>query len=159
MHLAAIAAKFASRRTSQTFFLHACQGWLALTAPNARHSVDAAGDQLEHVCQTAIDGRRAVRLLARWAERFQLSESELQILWCLCAVVGPGVDQTTLAAQLALSPPQVSVCVEKLRARGLIMNQEARGDRRRRLWQSSAKGNSVLEEIVQAAGASREAAA
>jgi DNA-binding MarR family transcriptional regulator len=130
-----------------------------LTAPNARHSVDAAGDQLEHLCQTAIDGRRAVRMLARWAERFQLSESELQILWCLCSVVGPGVDQTTLAAQLAWSPPQVSACVEKLRARGLIVTCEARGDRRRRLWQSSANGCSVLQGIVQADGASREAAA
>jgi DNA-binding MarR family transcriptional regulator len=130
-----------------------------LTAPNARHSVDAAGDQLERVCQTAIDGRRAVRLLARWAERFQLSESELQILSCLCAVVGPGVDQTTLATQLALSPPQVSACVEKLRARGLILACEARGDRRRRLWQSSAIGSGVLQEIAQADSPSREAAA
>jgi DNA-binding MarR family transcriptional regulator len=100
-----------------------------------------------------------VRLLARWAERYQLSESELQILWCLCGVVGPGVDQTTLATQLALSPPQVSVCVEKLRARGLIVTCEARGDRRRRLWQLSAIGSSVLQEITQADSASREAAA
>ena len=95
----------------------------------------------------------------RWAERFQLSESELQILWCLCGVVGPGVDQTTLATQLALSPPQVSACVEKLRARGLIVNYEARGDRRRRLWQLSVHGSGVLQEIVQAASESREAAA
>jgi DNA-binding MarR family transcriptional regulator len=98
-------------------------------------------------------------MLARWAEQFQLSESELQILWCLCGVVGPGVDQTTLATQLALSPPQVSACVEKLRSRGLIVICEPRGDRRRRLWQSSAGGSSVLQQIVQAAGASREVAA
>jgi DNA-binding MarR family transcriptional regulator len=130
-----------------------------LTAPNVRYTGDGAVDRLEHVCQTAIDGRRAVRKLTRWAERFQLSESELQILWCLCGVVAPGVDQTTLAAQLALSPPQVSACVEKLRARGLIVNHEAHGDRRRRLWQSSASGSIVLQEFVQAAGGSREAAA
>ena len=98
--------------------------------------------------------------LAQWAERFELSESELQILWCLCGVIGPGVDQTTLAAQLAFSPPQVSACVEKLRARGLIVHHEATGDRRRRLWQSSAERNrDLLQEIVQAAGESREAAA
>ena len=130
-----------------------------MTAPTARHTRDASDDRLEHVCQTAIDGRRAVRKLAQWAERFQLSESELQIIWSLCGVIGPGIDQTTLAAQLALSPPQVSACVEKLRARGLIVICEARGDRRRRLWQSSARGSSVMQEIVQAAGASREAAA
>jgi DNA-binding MarR family transcriptional regulator len=130
-----------------------------LTAPTARHSEDAAGDKLEHLCQAAIDGRRAVRMLARWAERFQLSESELQILWWLCGTDGPGVDQTTLAAQLALSPPQVSACVERLRARGLIVNYEARSDRRRRLWQSSANGSGVLREFMQTASASREAAA
>jgi DNA-binding MarR family transcriptional regulator len=130
-----------------------------LTAPNVRHSGNAAVGRLEFVCQTAIEGRRAARVLARWAERFQLTESELQILCCLCGLVGPGVDQTTLAAQLALSPPQVSACVEKLRARGLIANHESCGDRRRRLWQSSANGRLLLQEIVQAAGESREAAA
>jgi DNA-binding MarR family transcriptional regulator len=128
-----------------------------LTAPNARNLGD--GNGLGHVCQTAIDGRRAVRTLMRWSKRFQLSESELQILWCVCGVTGPGVDQTTLATQLALSPPQVSACVEKLRARGLIVNHEVRGDRRRRLWQSSAIGRGVLQEIVQAAAESLEAAA
>src|SRR5829696_7923242 len=121
-------------------FLHACQGRLALTAPTARHPEQVADERLEHVCQTAVDGRRAARMLARWAERFQLSESELQILWCLCGAVGPGIDQTTLATQLALSQPQVSACVERLRARGLIVNHELRGDRRRRLWKSSVSG-------------------
>jgi DNA-binding MarR family transcriptional regulator len=145
--------------TSLISFPHACQGRLALTAPTARHSEQVAGERLEHVCQTAIDGRRAARLLARWAERFQLSESELQILWCLCGAVGPGIDQTTLATQLALSPSQVSACVERLRARGLIVNHELRGDRRRRLWQSSVSGCGVLQEIVQAACESRESAA
>jgi DNA-binding MarR family transcriptional regulator len=69
------------------------------------------------------------------------------------------VDQTTLATQLALSPPQVSACVEKLRARGLIVSREVPDDRRRRLWASSESGSDLLREIVQAAGQSREAAA
>jgi len=98
-------------------------------------------------------------VLAQWAGRFELSESELQILWCLCGIIGPGIDQTTLATQLALSPPQVSACVEKLRTRGFIVNHEAHGDRRRRLWQSSANGSELLQAIVQAAGELREAAA
>jgi DNA-binding MarR family transcriptional regulator len=111
------------------------------------------------MCQTAIVGRRAARTLMRWSERFQLSESELQILWCLCGVTGKGIDQTTLAHQLALSPPQVSACVEKLRGRGLIVIHEVGGDRRRRLWQPSANGRFMLRDIAHVAGESMEAAA
>src|SRR4051794_22202535 len=98
-------------------------------------------------------------MLARWAERCQLSESELQILSCLSQRAAQGVDQTTLAASLALSPPQVSACVEKLRVRGLISHHEASSDRRRRLWQLTAEGIATLRQLVEAAGESREAAA
>ena len=155
-NLVAIAARIASRRTSQTSFLHASQGRLALTAPSAQYPGDAADRRLELVCQTAIVGRRAIRQLSQWSEPFELSESELQILSCLSGSVGPGVDQTTLAAGLAFSPPQVSACVEKLRARGLILHHEARGDRRRRLWQVSPDGIAILQQVV---SESREAAA
>jgi DNA-binding MarR family transcriptional regulator len=120
---------------------------------------DFAGGRLDHVCQAAIIGRRAARQLSQWSERFELSESELQILSCLSRSAGLGVDQTTLAAGLAFSPPQVSACVEKLRARGLIVHREAPGDRRRRLWQLSADGLAILQQVVRAAGESREAAA
>ena len=130
-----------------------------MTAPSALYPGDGADRGLEHVCQTAIAGRRAVRQLLQWSERFELTESELQILSCLSRSAGPGVDQTTLAAGLACSPPQVSACVEKLRARGLIVHHEARGDRRRRLWQLSADGSAMLQQVVRAAGESREAAA
>ena len=111
------------------------------------------------MCQAAIVGRRAVRNLMRWSERFQLSESELQILWCLCGATGKGVDQTTLAHELALSPPQVSACVEKLRGRGLIVIHEVAGDRRRRLWLPSPNGRFMLRDIEHAADESTEAAA
>ena len=130
-----------------------------MTAPIARYPKDAADGPLEHLCQTAIEGRRAARMLGQWAERFQLSESELQILSCLSQSAGQGVDQTTLAASLAFSPPQVSACVEKLRVRGLIVHREARGDRRRRLWQLSADGIAILPLVVELVGKSREAAA
>jgi DNA-binding MarR family transcriptional regulator len=100
-----------------------------------------------------------VRILTQWSERFELSESELQILSCLSRSIGAGVDQTTLAASLAFSPPQVSGCVEKLHTRGLIAQQEASGDRRRRLWQLSGNGAAILQKVLIAAGESREAAA
>ena len=130
-----------------------------MTAPSAPYPGDAAGGQLDHVYQAAIVGRRAIRQLSQWSERFELSESELQILVCLSRSAGPAVDQTTLAAGLAFSPPQVSACVEKLRARGLIVHHEARGDRRRRLWQLSSDGLAILQQVERAAGESREAAA
>jgi DNA-binding MarR family transcriptional regulator len=107
----------------------------------------------------AVDGRHATRALAHWSSLFELSEAELQILWGLRGAKGKGVDQTTLATQLALSPALVSSCVEKLRQRGLIAHQQAGGDRRRHLWQLSADGREVLQRVVQAAGESREAAA
>lgn len=107
----------------------------------------------------AIDGRRAVRALGDWAGPFKLSESELQILWWLHSMIGQGVDQTTLATQLTLSPAQVSACVEKLRLRELIVHQAANGDRRRHLWLLSPSGSELISMIVQTADKSREAAA
>jgi DNA-binding MarR family transcriptional regulator len=130
-----------------------------LTAPSARYPSEAADGRLDHVCKTAIDGRLAVRMLSHWSEQFELSESELQILSCLSRSIEPGVDQTTLSTSLAFSPPQVSACVEKLRVRGLIAQHEASGDRRRRLWQLSAEGTVMLQQVVNASGESREAAA
>jgi DNA-binding MarR family transcriptional regulator len=130
-----------------------------LKAPSAQYLGDATEGCLEHMCQTAIDGRRAARTLTQWAERFELSESELQIVRSLSTTAGPGVDQTTLATGLALSPPQVSACVERLCRRGLIALRESQGDRRRRMWQLTAHGIAVLQEVEMAAGESREAAA
>jgi hypothetical protein len=122
-------------------FLPARQGRLALTAPNARYLREAADGRLEHVCQTAIDGRRAVRKLTQLSGRFEMSESELQILSCLSRSIGAGLDQTTLAASLAFSPPQVSACVEKLRTRGLIAHHEVPGDSAAALMAAVCGGN------------------
>lgn len=130
-----------------------------MIAPSAQHLEGSNCQRLETLCRLAIEGRRAARSLARYADQFQLSESELEILWLLCRDAGPGIDQTTLATQLALSPPQVSACVEKLRVRGFITHREAQGDRRRRLWQALASGHDTLRMVLQAADESREAAA
>jgi DNA-binding MarR family transcriptional regulator len=99
----------------------------------------------------AADGRRAARALGRWCERFQLSEPEFQVLWCLRDKAGGGFDQTTLAKRLAYSTAQVSATVEKLRARGWILQQAADGDRRRNLWHLSAAGSGVIVEMLHAA--------
>jgi DNA-binding MarR family transcriptional regulator len=130
-----------------------------VTAAGARFQDDSPGDDVDRLCQAAADGRQAVRALAHWSGILQLSEAELQTLWGVRSARGQGIDQTTLATQLVLSPALVSACVEKLRLRGLIANQQTGGDRRRHLWQLSAEGWEALQRVMQAAGESRGAAA
>lgn len=130
-----------------------------MTAAGAQSHDDGPAGDVDRLCRVAVDGRHAARALAHWSALLQLSEAELQILWGLRAARGQGVDQTTLAAQLALSPALVSTCVEKLRQRGLIAHQHGGGDRRRHLWQLSAGGLEVLQRVMQATDESREAAA
>ena len=65
--------------------------------------------RIEQACRMAIEGRRAGRMIAAWAKSFDLSEPELQLMWCLRQEPGDGVDQTTIATRLAFSPAQVSV--------------------------------------------------
>ena len=107
--------------------------------------------RISFTCRTAADGRRAIRALGEWSERFELSEPEFQILWCLRSAPGNGCDQTTIARQLACSPAQISTTVERMRTAGWITQQNAPGDRRRRLWQLSAQGQVLLEEMLRAA--------
>jgi DNA-binding MarR family transcriptional regulator len=106
---------------------------------------------LDEICRRAIAGRLAVRFIGKWTERFQLTEPEFQILWCVQVWSGAGLDQTALAARLAFSPAQVSSCVEKLRARGLLSPQEMSGDRRRRVWRVSSSGFDLLQRVFVAA--------
>jgi DNA-binding MarR family transcriptional regulator len=111
---------------------------------------------IARACQTVVDGRRAARALADWAGRFDLSEPEFQVLWCLRDAIATGVDQTTIAHWLALSPAQVSATVERLRAEGCIVQQALPGDRRRRQWQLSAAGRATLNEMLRNAGSLRQ---
>jgi len=103
-------------------------------------------------CRTAADGRRAARALTQWARRFELGEPEFQVLWCLGARPTGGLDQTTLAKQLACSPAQVSAVVERMQSRAWIVQQPATRDRRRNLWQLSPAGQALLDQMLQAAG-------
>ncbi len=91
---------------------------------------------------------------ARWANGLNdLSSASLNFryLWCLKSASGNGSDQTTIARQLACSPAQISATVERMRAGGWITQQNAPGDRRRRLWELSAQGQSLLAEMLRAA--------
>jgi DNA-binding MarR family transcriptional regulator len=110
-----------------------------------------AGRYVGRACHVAADGRRAARALAQWCRRFAITEPEFQVLWCLRDEAGGGFDQTMLARRLAYSPAQVSSTVERLRARGWIIQQAVDGDRRRNLWHLSATGQSLIAETLHAA--------
>lgn len=115
------------------------------------HSAERPDCVVNQACQAAIAGRRAARTIAKWSALLGLTESELQILWCVREAAHPVIDQTALATALAFSPAQVSACVEKMRGRGLISQREVPGDRRRRLWQLSSGGCVLLEQLAQVA--------
>jgi DNA-binding MarR family transcriptional regulator len=110
-----------------------------------------AVQHIDEVCRAAADGRRAARALADWLRRFELSEAEFQILWCLRGQSDEGLDQATLAKRLAFSTAQVSATVERIHAHGLILQQYAPSDRRRRPWQLSSSGQRLLHEMIDTA--------
>lgn len=109
---------------------------------------DVVVGQVERTCRSSIDGRRAARALAAWAKPFELSEPEFQLLWRLRPLVGEGLDQTSLARTLTLSPAQVSATVERLRRGGWIVPHVARGDRRRQVWQLTDDGHALLAKML-----------
>jgi DNA-binding MarR family transcriptional regulator len=116
-------------------------------------SVHVEGAAIAHVdstCSTAIDGRRAARVVAQWAKRFGLTEGEFQLLWRLRTAAGADLDQTTLAGALAFSPAQISASVERLRVQGHISATDS-SDRRRHHWQLTATGRELLDQMLVAA--------
>jgi DNA-binding MarR family transcriptional regulator len=133
---------------------------VAADSANSRGSKPARtlnGTTIQHVdqsCCAAIDGRRAVRLLAEWGRPFELTEPEFQVLWRLRAAGVAGLDQKTLATLLAFSAAQISASVERLRARGWILQICSQGDRRRHLWRLSDGGQKLLDSVLLAARAS-----
>ncbi|MGE3244012.1 MAG: MarR family transcriptional regulator, partial [Pirellulales bacterium] len=110
--------------------------------------ISSAALRLDDACRLAIAGRRAGRMIAAWARSLDLAEPELQLLWCLRKEPGDGLDQTTIAQRLALSPAQVSTMVERLRASGRIVLRPDAHDRRRNLWQLSVDGNSLVDQLL-----------
>jgi DNA-binding MarR family transcriptional regulator len=133
-----------------------------LPAPDSNSAEEAAAlagwpvgevliEYVARLCKSAIGGRRAARALADWAKRFGLSEAEFHVLWQLRAAPAEGLDQRTLAAELAFSPAQVSATVERLRCSDLVFHQIALGDRRRHLWRLSGSGQRLIDEMLGAA--------
>jgi DNA-binding MarR family transcriptional regulator len=102
---------------------------------------------LRLVYRTSTAARQLRRLLAERVARWELSDSEMLILW-LCWQPGKlGRVQGDLASALGISPAQTSALVEGLRKRGYLLQERSPLDRRRQIWRLSAEGESLLEEM------------
>ena len=102
---------------------------------------------LRLVYRTSTAARQLRRLLAERVARWELSDSEMLILW-LCWQPGKsGRVQGDLASSLGISPAQTSALVEGLRQRGFLQHERSTLDRRRQIWRLSLEGEALLEEM------------
>ena len=102
---------------------------------------------LRLVYRTSTAARQLRRLLAERVARWELSDSEMLILW-LCGQPGKsGKVQGELALALGISPAQTSALVEGLRKRGFLEQERSPLDRRRQIWRLSHTGDALLGEM------------
>jgi DNA-binding MarR family transcriptional regulator len=109
----------------------------------------AAAERLLNLIQAAgTAGRHLRRWLSDRLARFELTDSEFQVLW-LCSHSRPcgGWVQGELADAAGISPAQTSILVEKLRQRGLMAMKRSTIDRRRAVWQLLTQGEDLLARI------------
>jgi DNA-binding MarR family transcriptional regulator len=90
-------------------------------------------------------GRQLRRQLADVATAFDLSDSELLVVW-LCR--GMGWVQVELAGAIGVSPAQMSGIVERLGSRGLVEMHRPTIDRRRQVWRTTGEGAALLDRIA-----------
>jgi DNA-binding MarR family transcriptional regulator len=116
--------------------------------------------RIDEACRQAVLGKLAVRDIANWVAAFAISESEFRILWRLYAtdaamrrkLPANELDQAALAADLVMSPAQVSALVDRLRQANHIATAPA-DDRRRQVWQLTVAGRELLQDVVDAVAA------
>jgi DNA-binding MarR family transcriptional regulator len=107
---------------------------------------DSHADRLLRLIHwTSAASRQLRRRLAAIANAFDLSDTELLVVW-LCS--GSGRVQVDLAGAIGVSPAQMSGMVERLRARGLVAMQRQAMDRRRQVWRTSAAGQTLLSHAA-----------
>lgn len=109
-----------------------------------------AGDQkaeglLRLIHWTSAAGRQLRRRLADVAAEFDLTDTELLVVW-LCS--GSGRVQVELAGSLGVSPAQMSGLAERLRSRGLVAMHRPALDRRRQIWLTTGSGAALLERVA-----------
>jgi len=103
---------------------------------------DSQADRLLRLVHwTSAASRHLRRRLAEVAEAFDLSDTELLVVW-LCS--GGGRVQVDLAGAIGISPAQMSGMVERLRSRGLVAMHRLAMDRRRQVWRTTGAGQTLL---------------
>ena len=107
---------------------------------------DSQADRLLRLVHwTSAASRHLRRRLADVAEAFELSDTELLVVW-LCS--GGGRIQVDLAGAIGISPAQMSGMVERLRSRGLVAMHRLAMDRRRQVWRTTTAGQSLLSNAA-----------
>jgi DNA-binding MarR family transcriptional regulator len=113
--------------------------------------------RIDDACRRAVSGKVAARDIAGWASPFGISETDFRVLWRLFTAeagarplrAGPELDQAELAAELAVSPAQVSAVVDRLRQANVIAAVPTE-DRRRQVWRLAPAGRELLDAVVAA---------
>jgi DNA-binding MarR family transcriptional regulator len=121
-----------------------------------RGSADAVA-RIEKACRRAVLGKLAMRDIAAWVAKFDLSETEFRVLWLLYSADDEGrppldrqeLDQADVAKTLAVSAAQVSAVVDRLRQAGRIATAPT-PDRRRQVWCLTSGGRELLQTIISA---------
>ena len=94
---------------------------------------------------TSHAGRHLRRRVAEIASSYDLSDTELLVLW---ACRGGGRAQVDLAGEIGVSPAQTSGMVERLHTRGLIAMRRQAVDRRRQVCETTTAGHQLLERAA-----------
>jgi DNA-binding MarR family transcriptional regulator len=115
---------------------------------NSTDSTDATNLAFCEMIQLLSQCHRQLRrVLSDRLGPLRLSDTEFLALW-LCQQAEPrGLVQRDLADALGVSPPQVSVLVERLRQQKLLSSRRCRLDRRRQLWGIDHAGCRLLARI------------
>jgi DNA-binding MarR family transcriptional regulator len=107
---------------------------------------DSHADRLLRLVHwTSTASRHLRKRLAELAKPFDLSDTELLVVW-LCS--GGGRIQVELAGAIGISPAQMSGMVERLRSRGLVAMHRLAMDRRRQVWRTTAGGQTLLADAA-----------
>jgi DNA-binding MarR family transcriptional regulator len=113
---------------------------------NTPATADARAERLLRLIHwSSAASRQLRRHLAEAAAPFDLSDSELLVVW-LCRDADRV--QVELAAAIGVSQAQMSGVVERLRSRGLVAMHRPTIDRRRQVWRARAAGLDLLARIA-----------
>ena len=111
--------------------------------PSEQCSASEADALLRLFHWTSQASRHLRRRLAEVAGQFELSDTELLVLW-VCS--GGGRVQIELAGEIGVSPAQTSGMVERLHSRGLIAIRRQAVDRRRQVCETTVAGVELVEQ-------------